>query len=98
MPQDIIVNVTRGHPATQGPQNEPVRIVEKTIFVQGGAGGAVPYNFLELYSLRGVPDIRQGDVLTDTVSGQQYRTSGTVFKYDQSFLKVEITRYTAGTP
>ncbi len=78
-------------------QNEPVRIVEKTIMVVSGDGGAVPYNLINLFSRRGIPDIRTGDYMTAT-DGSAYRASGVPIVHDSSYLKIQLTRYTEITP
>lgn len=75
----------------------PVRIVEKTIMVLAGDGGARPYVQIRLFSRVGVPDIRQKDLLTIT-DGTQYRASGIPIVHDQSYLSIELTHFVETTP
>ena len=98
MSSEIIINVQRGASHATVLQNVPVRTKEISPIVIAGAGGSIPYNSLELYSRVGTPAIKQGDLLTDIVSGQQYRVSGTPIVYDMSYLKVMIERITGVTP
>lgn len=79
-------------------QYEPVRIVEKTIMVVSGDGGAVPYNLINLFSRRGIPDIRTGDFVTDLTTNATYRASGIPITHDSSYLKIQLTRYVEVTP
>lgn len=98
MAVETLVNVQRpkGTPVTTL-QNVPVRIVEKTMMVQSGNGGATPYNLIWLFSRVGVPDIRTGDYLVAT-DGMAYRASGIPKKNDVSFLKIQLTYYSETTP
>lgn len=95
---ETLVNVQRpkGTPVPTL-QNVPVRIVEKTIMVAAGDGGAVPYNLIQLYSRVGSPDIRTGDYLTAT-DGSAYRASGVPIVHDSSYLRIQLTRYVEVTP
>lgn len=78
-------------------QNVPVRIVEKTMTVVSGDGGAVPYNLIQLYSRVGIPAITTGDYLVAT-DGSAYRASGVPIVHDSSYLKIQLTRYVEVTP
>lgn len=98
MAVETLVNVQRpkGTPVPTL-QNVPVRIVEKTMMVAAGDGGAVPYNFINLFSRVGSPDIRTGDYLTAT-DGSAYRASGVPIVHDSSYLRIQLTRYVEVTP
>lgn len=75
----------------------PVRIVEKTIMMQMGNGGATPYTLINLFSREGVPDIRTDDWLIAT-DGSTYRASGVPIVHDMSYLSIQLTRYAESTP
>ncbi len=98
MSRETFVNVQRGPAHTQVLSMVPIRIVEISPIVIAGSGGAIPNFSYNLYSRVGIPDIQNGDLLTDTSTGEKYRVSGLPFKYDSSFLKVMITRFGVATP
>jgi len=98
MSSELIVNVTRGASHTQVLSNVPCRIVELSPLVVAGLGGAIPYNSYEFFSCMGTPDIRQGDMLIDTVSGDKYRVSGNPSVKDYSYVKVLLEKIVGVTP
>ena len=93
----VAVQRPKGTPVA-GLGQVPVRIVEKTIMVQNGNGGATPYTLINLFSREGVPDIRTGDYIIDTVNGPAYRASGVPVAHDVSYLSIQLTRYAETTP
>ncbi len=98
MAVETIISVKRGGSPVAGLQTVPVRLVEISPIVIAGSGGAIPYNSLTLYSRVGVPDIRQGDLLTDTVSGATYRAGGTPIVHDMSYLSIQVEKNVQVTP
>jgi hypothetical protein len=78
--------------------NVPIRLDNISPIVIAGAGGAIPYNTFTLYSLQGIPDIAQGDLLLDTASTDQYRVSGTVEVFDADHIECLIEKVVVKTP
>lgn len=76
-----------------------------SLSVIAGVSGAIPHNSFTFISLDGVPDIRQGDLLTDastadtkTASGfAEYRASGEPEPFEGDHLEIQITRVTVKT-
>lgn len=72
--------------------------------VIAGAGGAIPWNSFECYTRGQVYDdvgdliIKQGDLLTDTATGVEYRASGTPEPFDDLHLEIMISKNTSLTP
>jgi hypothetical protein len=95
--ETLVVSALRGGQPVASLANTPVRIVEKTIMVQTGQGGAIPYTTIRLFSREGVPDIRQKDLLTVT-DGTIYRTSGIPIVHDSSYLSIELVHFVETTP
>lgn len=100
--------VTVKRAGTQRLAHIPVQIDNISLAVIAASGGAIPNNSYMAYSLMGVPDIQQGDLLIDervsatdirTTSGKaEYRVSGNVEIFDQDHLEVMIVRYSEKTP
>lgn len=78
--------------------NVPIRLDNISPIVIAGAGGAIPYNSYMLFSLQGIPDIIQGDLLLDTASSDQYRTSGTVEILDADHIECLVEKVVVKTP
>lgn len=91
----IWVQVTRA--GVLNPAKILCRIDPISPIVIPGLGGQVPYNKYQFYSLNGIPDIAQGDILTDN-NGTKYRTSGTNWKYALDHLECELALFTDITP
>jgi hypothetical protein len=96
MTKFLFVNTTRkGVPHLT---NEPIQLDNISPIVIAGAGGAIPYNSYMLYSLQGVPDIVNGDLLFDTKSSDQYRVSGNEETFDGDHLEVMVEKTVVKTP
>src|SRR5436190_220598 len=98
MSKNISVSVKRAGVAISGLASVPVRLDNISPVVIAGAGGAIPNYSYELYSLQGTPDVRSGDLLTDTVSGEQYRVSGNVEIFDFDHIECLIVKNVQVTP
>lgn len=96
MAKNLFVNTQRR--GASHLSNEPIRLDNISPIVIAGSGGAIPYNSYMLFSLRGIPDIAQGDLLLDTASSDQYRVSGTVETFDGDHLEVMIEKVMVRTP
>ena len=96
MAKSIFVNTKRA--GTAHLSNVPIRLDNISPIVIAGSGGAIPYNSYMLYSLQGIPDIAQGDLLLDTASSDQYRTSGTVEIFDADHLECLVEKVVIKTP
>lgn len=96
MARNLFINTTRK--GLSHLTNEPIRLDNISPVVIAGAKGAIPYNSEMLYSLRGVPDIAQGDLCFDTASTDQYRVSGTVEIFDGDHLEVMVEKTVVKTP
>lgn len=96
MARDIFVNTKRAGVAHL--YNVPIRLDNISPIVIAGAGGAIPYNSYMLFSLQGVPDIIQGDLLSDTKSTDQYRVSGNEETFDGDHLEVMVEKTKVKTP
>lgn len=92
MSRETIVSVQRGKQRAMILPYVPVRLEEISAIVIASSGGAIPNTSTTLFSRVGIPDIRQGDFLTDTVTGEQWRVSGQTETYDNSYLKVMIDK------
>jgi len=98
MSRDIRVSVKRKDALVNGLLNVPARIENISLVVIAGSGGAIPYNSFTFYSLEGVPDIKQGDLLTDLKTGETYRVNGTPDPHDEDHLEVMIVKNVGNTP
>jgi hypothetical protein len=78
--------------------NVPIRLDNVSPLVLAGAGGAIPYNTYEMYTLQGIPDIQQGDLLLDTHSTDQYRVSGNPEILDTDHIECLIEKVVSKTP
>jgi hypothetical protein len=96
MAKSIFINTKRAGVAHLF--NEPVRLDNISPIVIAGSGGAIPYNSYMLISLRGIPDIAQGDLGADTASTDQYRVSGTPEPFDADHLEVLVEKVVVKTP
>lgn len=61
------------------------------------AGGKIATNSFWGYSRAGVPDVRNGDLLTD-LNGVQYRVEGIPETADMSFMRVMLSKFMSKTP
>lgn len=98
MSRPITFSVTRSGVAVASLSRVRGRLDNISLAVVAGSGGAVPYNSYTFISTgRGVPDIRQGDQLTE-VNGTKYRASGEPEPCDNDHLEIQITRIVGSTP
>lgn len=94
---ETIVSVQRGGQPVPSLKYVSCRISYESKIVVAGDGKRVPVYEYWFHSRVGVPDIRQGDLLTDK-QGLQYRVSGLPQPTDQSFLRVLIEKQIAQAP
>jgi hypothetical protein len=98
MSGSIIVKNQRGNPATTIFPHEPVRLDNISAIVIAGSGGGIPYNSFMLYSERGIPDIKQGDLLINIYTNEQYRVSGFPEIFDESYIGAMVEKIVGNKP
>lgn len=96
MSENLFVNTKRQGVAHLS--SVPIRLDNISPVVIAGAGGAIPYNSYTLFSLQGVPDILNGDLLLDTASTDQYRVCGNPEMFEGDHLEVMVEKVVVKTP
>ena len=99
MQNESFFSATRNGASVPGLSLVPLRLSYMSPKVASEAGGASPYDSYFLHSMAGVPDIRRGDLLTDTVNldpvtntNAVYRVFGNPWLYDQSYGKWSVEK------